>query len=103
MKLAEVRKVVPVSIDILWAELRDFGAVAHWYPKEGLEGIGQLARSECDGSFVGATRRMYTAAGDILRERYEAIDDDAKTLSYSMESPNIFGIDGYFATVSLSR
>ena len=80
-----------VSSDRLWQVVADFGNVA-WIP-----GMGSV-RVEGDGP--GMTR--YLPAGDKeIHERLESLDDEARTLVYTIPNNIPFPVTNYRATMTV--
>lgn len=64
----------------VWATVRDFGAIDEYVPA--------VASAELSGTGVGAERTLTLAEGGQVVERLESIDDDTRTLRYTIvESP----------------
>lgn len=87
--------VVPAGPDTVWRVIRDFDGLPAWVPA--------IVASEIEGGAlpdqVGAVRKL-TLGGDggIVRERLVALDDRARSLTYSiLESP--FPVTDYRSTV----
>ena len=74
----------------VWQVLRDFAGLG-WMP--GVESC------EVEGEGIGAVRRI-AMGGNIVTERLEAFDDDARTLSYSIQEGPI-PVRDYLATISV--
>ena len=70
-----VEDTIEAPADAAWSKLADFGGLGSWAP-----GI-----SECklEGSGVGAVRRI-AMGGMEIAERLESLDDEARTLTYSI-------------------
>ncbi len=90
MAEARVEGEVAAAVSAVWEMLRDFGGLARW--NSGME-------CSCDGSDVGAVREI-KMGGAVIKERLEALDDTARSFSYSIvEGP--IPVTGYLATVKL--
>jgi hypothetical protein len=88
--------VIPVSADLVWEKIRDFGNIAEWHP--GITG-GELESGV--GDQVGAVRRLTGTGGEIFRERLLALDDTARSYTYEfVESP--FPVRSYEATLRVT-
>lgn len=74
----------------VWKVLREFGGL-DWMP--GVESW------TVEGEGVGAIRHI-TMGGNVVTERLEAFDDDACSLSYSIQKGPIPVLD-YLATISV--
>ena len=71
---------IPVAPDEVWRTVRDFGAIDEYVPP-----ITDAVRS---GEGIGATRTLTLADGGEVVEQLDALDDDARTLRYSIvEAP----------------
>jgi len=87
-----VRRTIPASADAVWSDLRSFGGVERF--------LGMIERSEVRGSGVGATRICTTHDGGRLVEKLEELDDDARTLVYTIqEAPMPF--ENYRSTMQV--
>jgi len=79
--------------DALWALVRNFGGIDEIMP--GLEGV------EVEGEGVGQLRRIPAANGGVVVESLDVLDDEARTLTYSIvEAPLPFR--DYSATMVVS-
>jgi hypothetical protein len=76
--MATVEEHVRISApaDEVWSIVRDFGSIADWAPP--------IADADLDGEGVGAERTLTLADGGQVVERLEALDDDDRTLRYSI-------------------
>jgi hypothetical protein len=82
------------SADSVWKELADFGGIGEWAP--GMESC------KLEGSGVGAVRVLGMPGGAVIKERLEALDDAARSLSYSIiEGP--MPVENYLATIKVSE
>lgn len=88
--------VIDATADDVWALVRDFGGLAGWHP----------AIDTCEiepgppNPQVGAVRRLTNQAG-VIRERLVALDDGARTQTYTfVENP--FGVRRYVATIRVA-
>lgn len=73
----EVRRTVPAPADDVWSALRSFEGIENWLPL--------IDRSEVRGEGAGATRVCTMKDGGQLRERLEEVDDDRRSLTYTIE------------------
>jgi len=67
---------IPASPDDVWATLREFGAIDEYVPP--------ITSAELSGDGVGAERTLTLADGAQVVERLDALDDDTRTLRYSI-------------------
>ena len=89
---AEIDEAVDAPVPRVWALFRDFGGVKRYTPS--------LEACEIEGEGVGAIRTLTLPGGAVLRERLEALDDDATRLQYSIiDGP--LPVQDYLATVQL--
>jgi hypothetical protein len=71
---------ISASPDDVWVTVRDFGAIAQYVPP--------ITGAELSGTGVGAERTLTLADGAQVVERLESVDDDTRTLRYTIvESP----------------
>lgn len=76
----------------VWPTVRDFGAIDEYVPP--------IASAELSGDGVGATRTLTLEDGAQVTERLDAIDEEARTLRYSIvEAP--LPIENYESTLSV--
>ena len=68
--------VFAAAADDIWAIVRDFGRLDDWLPPV------VVCRTDRDG--IGALRTLTLGDGAVVVERLEALDDAARTLTYSM-------------------
>ncbi len=80
------------SQDDVWKVLREFGGL-DWMP--GVESC------EVEGEGIGAIRKI-TMGGNVVTERLEAFDDEARSLSYSIQQGPI-PVRDYLATIAVSE
>lgn len=91
-----VRVVVEIDhpVDRVWAMIAGFGAIKAW-----IEGIEACAL-EGDGG-VGSIRSV-TRGGSVTRERLEALDPAAHSLTYSLVPPYRLQAKDVRATIELT-
>ena len=88
--------VLPISADLAWEYLRDFGNIAEWHP-----GIATGEMEEGAGDQVGTVRRLTGPGGEVFRERLVALDDGERLYTYDMiEGP--FPIRSYRSTLRIA-
>jgi hypothetical protein len=80
------------SADALWAILGDFTDLS-WVPA--------VPRCEMDGEGVGMVRHMYLDENFVIDERLEALDDERRTISYSIPQNNPLPVADYLATMTI--
>ncbi len=84
---------LPVSVDSAWQVLADFGGFLNWAASGSIElegeGPGMIRRLDMDG------------APEITAERADVIDDDTRTLVYTLVEGNPIGMSSYKAKVQL--
>jgi len=93
--MASVEEHVRISApaDDVWTVVRDFGSIADWTPP--------ITDATVDGTGVGAERTLTLADGGQVVERLEALDDEARTLRYSIvEGP--LPVQDYEGTFSVT-
>lgn len=92
MPNVSVVKSISAPADQVWASVRQFSGIENFVP--------MIAASEVEGSGVGAKRICTTGDGSKLVERLEALDDQNRSLSYSIsESP--IPMEGYYSTMTV--
>lgn len=88
--------VLPAPVDRVWSVVRDFDALPTWHPA-----IVESSLVEGEEGRVGAARRLVAADGGVVVERLLALDDAARTLTYTiLESP--FAVRRYVATLRVA-
>lgn len=93
--MASVSERIRISApaDDVWQTVRDFGAIDEYLPP--------VATAELSGQGVGATRTLTLEDGAQIIERLDGIDEDARTLRYSIiEGP--LPIENYESTLSVT-
>jgi mxaD protein len=93
--MASVREsiTIPASADDVWQTVRDFGSIDDYVPP--------IASATLSGSGVGAERTLTLADGAQVIERLDELNDDARTLRYSIvESP--LPVENYASTLSVT-
>ncbi len=73
MAQVSLREQYLVDADEVWKILADFGGLASWMP-----GVDSC---EVEGEGVGAVRNV-SLGGAVVKERLEALDEQARSLSY---------------------
>jgi hypothetical protein len=86
---------IPAPADEVWPIVRDFGSIADWTPP--------ITDAALDGEGVGAERTLTLADGGQVVERLEALDDEARTLRYSIvDGPlPVTGYEGTFSVAAI--
>ncbi len=88
--------VINVTVDRVWAQIRDFNGLAAWHP---LIAESTIEQGEPPDK-VGCVRNMKLKDGGIIRERLLALSDYDYSCTYAIvESP--MGVDNYVATLKL--
>jgi hypothetical protein len=80
------------NIDQLWQRLRNFADLS-W-----LEGAEKV---ETFGAGLGMRRRIYMGDG-YVDETLQTIDDEQKTLAYTIDKSAVFPFDNYTGQVTLT-
>ncbi|GAA0528734.1 MxaD family protein [Saccharopolyspora subtropica] len=81
---------IPVSADRVWQLIGGFGSLPDWLP--------YIPTSEL--SEGGRVRSLTNEQGEVIVERLEAFDNDARTYTYSiLQAP--FPVTGYRATITV--
>ena len=96
MARAYATAIIEAPVEVVWATIRDFSALAAWHPallKSEIEGGG-------DPDVVGCIRALTLEGGGTARERLLMLDDSRYTFAYNFETP-AFPIENYVATVEL--
>lgn len=84
---------IPATANDVWQTVRDFGAINEFVPP--------IISSELSGEGVGAERALTLEDGAQVIERLEALNDEARTLRYSIvEAP--LPITNYASTLSVT-
>jgi carbon monoxide dehydrogenase subunit G len=93
MAEAKASKIIDVPADRVWETVRAFSHLERYFTV--------FVSSTIEGSGVGATRTLSLPdGGGQFHERLEALDDDARTLTYvCLESP--LPIENYVGTVTV--
>ena len=93
--MASVSKTTRInaSAAVVWAVVRDFNGVPKW--------IGPVVESTMVGEGVGAVRTVTLDGGAEVQERLEAIDDQGRTLSYSIVSSPL-PIENFLSTIQVA-
>lgn len=93
--MASVAKTTRINASAanVWEIVRDFNGVAKW--------IGPVVESTMEGEGVGAVRTVILEGGAEVKERLEALDDDARSLTYSIVTSPL-PIDDYVSTIKVT-
>ncbi|MCH2186222.1 SRPBCC family protein [Myxococcota bacterium] len=89
---AKVSQVIQASAETVWDLLGDFGGVMRF--SAGIESC------TVEGEGLGAVRTLRVPGGIELDERREALDESARTLSYSIIRGPL-PMQDYYATISV--
>lgn len=89
---AKVKKTIKAPADKVWATIRSFDDVDTFIPA--------IATCSVEGNGVGAKRICTMQDGGKILERLERVDEEAKTLQYSIsEAP--LPVSDYLGTVKV--
>ena len=81
------------SADEVWKLIRDFNGLPIF--------ISAIKKSTMEGSGIGAVRTLsLDGGGPPIKEKLEKLDDQAKTLSYSIVTSPL-PVQDYFSTVEI--
>ena len=94
MAAVSISERIAAPASEVWAAIRDFGAISDWLPV--------AEASEADGEGVGAVRTLALAGGASARERLEALDDAARSYTYTVIDSTL-PMTGYRATITVSE
>ncbi len=83
-----------VSADTLWKVLGDFSDLS-WVPA--------VHHHEFEGEGPGMLRHMYLDETTAIVEKLEVLDEENKTISYSIPVNNPLPVDDYFATMTIDE
>lgn len=86
--------VFAAAADDVWAIVREFGRLDDWLPPV------VVCRTDRDG--IGALRTLTLGDGAVVVERLEALDDAARTLTYSMADAGPMPLVDYVSTITVS-
>ncbi len=93
MAEAAVTRTLNATPDALWRLVSDFADLS-WLPGGG-------AGAELEGSGPGMVR-ILAGPGGRIRERLEAVDEAARTVTYTIPEGVPFPVTGYRATMQVS-
>ena len=82
-----------VLADKLWEVVRDFGNVT-W-----IQGVTKV---ELEGEGPGMFRVFHVGDGPAVRERLESVDEESKTITYTIPEGIPFPVKNYHATMTVS-
>ncbi|MCY3830904.1 MAG: SRPBCC family protein [Rhodospirillaceae bacterium] len=85
--------VFAAAADDVWAIVREFGRLDDWLPPV------VVCRTDRDG--IGALRTLTLGDGAVVVERLEALDDAARTLTYSMTDAGPMPLVDYVSTIAV--
>ncbi|RTL69484.1 MAG: SRPBCC family protein [Pseudonocardiaceae bacterium] len=90
--------VVAASAVDVWARIRDFNGIADWHP-----GIQTCELTTGDsGVEVGAVRKLGLGGDAVVSERLVALDDDARTYTYTFTDSGPFAVRRYVSTIRVA-
>jgi hypothetical protein len=78
--------------DAVWKTIRDFGGIGKF--------IASVKGCTVEGSGVGAVRTLDFGEGPAIVERLEKLDDQARSLTYSIVSAPL-PMEGYVSTMTI--
>lgn len=84
---------IPATPDDVWATVRDFGAIDEYVPP--------ITSAVVSGDGIGAERTLTLADGAQVVERLDAVDDDSRTLRYSIVDGPL-PVEGYEGRLSVT-
>ena len=76
MTQASCKTTINSSADVIWQVISDFGAAGQY--------LSGVVTCTIDGAGVSALRTLTSADGSMVVERLEALDGDARQLSYAL-------------------
>jgi len=88
--------IIEAPVEAVWAEVRDFGALARWHPA--IQSSDIEAGEAPDR--VGCIRSLQLHGGGTARERLLLLDDSRYRFSYNFETP-AFPVENYQASFQL--
>lgn len=93
MPKAYASTVVEMSAEALWARVRDFASIKDWHPA-----IAAARLEGGAGDQPGVIRHLTLQDGPVIVERLLALDDSARTYSYTIvDGP--FPVTRYVSTL----
>ena len=87
-----VQQTFAASPDAVWKYLGDFAGIGDWMP--GIE------KTEIEGEGIGSLRKLYFNPTTFVVEALKALDDSARSLSYSIEEGPA-PVENYLATITV--
>lgn len=87
-----MKTILHASAEEVWKTIRDFGRVGDY--------VAAITQTTTQGSGVGALRTLTLRNEVQVVERLESLDDEKRTLSYSVLSTPL-PMKGYVATMKL--
>ena len=76
MTQASCKTTIKIPADAIWQAISDFGAAGQY--------LSGVVNCSVEGAGVGALRTLTNADGSTVVERLEALDGDARQLSYAL-------------------
>lgn len=93
-------QILDAPADAVWHLLADFGAIEHWWPKDGPAPIESVT---IDGSGVGMVRHIQNRGMSTpVSERLDLLDPGTRTLVLSIIGSRPRGITAYVAEGRIS-
>lgn len=86
---------IEASADRVWELVREFGGIMKW------SSGGAIQSVEVEGEGIGAVRTLHLAGGAQLQEKLEALDDAARSFSYSFTGKVLLPLSDYYATLTV--
>ncbi len=87
-----VERSFSADADTVWSKLGDFEGLGDWMPG--------IVKNEVEGEGIGASRKLYFNETTCVVEKLEALDEAAKSLSYSITEGPAPVVD-YLATIEV--
>ena len=85
--------IISANSNKVWGIISAFSGLENYLPP--------IASSTTEGNGVGMTRTLTTQDGGEFTERLEAIDQDSRTLRYSIISDHPFPFSDYVSTIKV--
>jgi len=90
-----VERSFSADADTVWSKLGDFEGLGDWMPG--------IVKNEVEGEGIGASRKLYFNETTCVVEKLEALDEAAKSLSYSITEGPAPVVDRLYLSVGHFR
>lgn len=96
MQTVDTNQRLDVAVDRCWEVVSDFGSLLSWLPGN------ESGTLTLNGEGIGMTRDLNLPTVGAVQHRLDALDHEARSLTYSLTKGRPLGMAAYSVTVTLT-